>query len=181
MTEIKSLPKRVVPWTFAALAAVIVIANYYETKVSKKTLDEAESQKPFVFIYMTPGLSEDLKRGLIAAVWNDGQIIRTRSDADIGKKYVKGKLSTADVARIKQLILQRLPESPKVNWIVVDAAADHLAIRFTSGVWSNSHSPPHTNDPEIAQMRNELMNAAIENPSEIDGAAYKDWPSDWDK
>ncbi len=156
-----------------------------DTKKSlAKLLDEAESKKPFVFIHMTPGKPgprQKLKSGLIAAVWNDGQIIRTRSDADIGEKYIKGKLSTADVARIKQLIMQCSPENPKVNGLVVDAAADHLAIRFMSGVWSKGHSSRHTNDPEITRIRNELMNVAIENPSEIDGAPYKAWPGDWYK
>lgn len=147
----------------------------------RKQLDEAESKKPFVFIHMTPALSSVIKCGVIAAVWNDGQIIRTRSEADIGSVYVKGKLSPADLARIKQLLLQCSPKNLKINGIVVDSAADFLVIRFTSGVEHKDHSPPNTNDPEIAQVRNELMSLAIENPSEIDGAPYKAWPGDWYK
>ncbi|MBI5763461.1 MAG: hypothetical protein HZA51_08055 [Planctomycetes bacterium] len=181
MTGCKRSPRRIVPLVFAILVGALVIANYYETNVKSRKLDEAETKKPFVFLHMTPAFSPVLKCGVIAAVWNDGQIVRARSEGDIGKMYVKGMMSPTDLARIKQLVVQFSPENPNENGIVVDAAADILVVRFKSKIEVKGHSPPNTNDPEITRIRNELMNVAIVNPSEIDGAPYKAHPGDWYK
>lgn len=181
MAEIRRFQKRIVPLIFAILVGALVVANYYETKILSRKLDEAETKKPVVFLHMTPAFSPVLKCGVIAAVWNDGQIVRARSEGDIGTMYVKGMLSPGDLARIKQLVVQFSPENPNNNGIVVDAAADILVVRFSTGIKVKGHSPPNTNDPEIKRIRNELMNVAIENPSETDGAPYKAWPGDWYK
>lgn len=181
MAEIRKFQKRIIPLIFAILVGALFVANYYETKVRSRRLDETEAIKPFVFLHMTPAFSPVLKCGVIAAVWNDGKIVRARSEGDIGKMYIKGMLSPVDLARIKQFIAQVSPDDSRENGIVVDAAADILVVRFKSRIEVKGHSPPIRNDPEITRIRNELMNLAIENPSEIDGAPYKAWPGDWYK
>jgi hypothetical protein len=150
---------------------------------SSNEFDDLDTQRPFVFVFLTPALpgpKQEIKAGLIGAVWNDGTVVRAHSESEIGKAYLKGKLTPEQVIALRQFVVE-VPLHGTSKPVVVDAAAEHLGLRLKHGVKSWAHSPPHTADPRITAIKERLLSLDLTESTEVMAKPYTSWPGDWFK
>lgn len=101
---------------------------------SNLEFDTTRPEVPFVMIHRFPAYpapGQKTVAGAIVAVWQDGRIVRIASESAVGKTYVKGQLSPAQLDEVKQFMRSHtgLFEA-KEGGAPTDAASEVFGIRF---------------------------------------------------
>jgi hypothetical protein len=132
-----------------------------------------------------PAYSPRAIRGPIVGVWPDGRIVRVASEAEIGDRYVEGKLSPEQLDRLLQFIAanRRLLEL-NGGYVIVDAASENLGIRLKDHCVRYGETvgdlPQIRHNEEMAKLRRYLMSIEIAEPRPCE-APWRVPPDDWYK
>ena len=143
-----------------------------------------DSNKPFVFIYHSsayPLPDKPLESGVVAAVWNDGTVIRASAGKPLGTSYVKGKWEQSGVVNLRRAIEESgLLSNEKPSALVVDAASEHLILRTDDHLNSWAHSPAHGENPKITHIKNLMLGWPLIKQSILTNhSQYAGYPHAW--
>ncbi len=157
---------------------LILLLSSCTTQVSKAgqpniPLPADPLDRPFLFIEIKPAFSPDAISGLLVAVWNDGRILRAKSDADIGKSYLRGTLTPQQLHEVRDALgKSKVLSSHQAGGLIVDAMSEWLFVRWGDAVQYWSHSPGYKNtnnapesDVRITKLHQQLMTLPLHNPT----------------
>ncbi len=141
--------------------------------------------KPFIFLYQTPaftGPNTPRVSGVLAAVWDDGTIVRSASEAAVGKEYIRGRLTPDQIGALRQFVTDSglHLQKPGGN-VAVDAASVDLTLRIYGAARTWAHSPPHTLNPKIEAIQDYVFAIKVTAPESVDAAPYSGYPHAWYK
>ena len=150
-------------------------------------LHSARADAPFVFIHCTPAYGPPWRAGTLVAVWNDGTIVRAASEDQLGQSYVRARLTPEQLAHVRRLLGDSgLLTDHSQSWLIVDAAAETLAVRYDNQVKTWAHSPGFENtsnhdstDPRITRLKQALLAIPLDNPTPEPAATFSTYPNDW--
>ena len=107
------------------------------------SFDKDRSTVPFVYVYMYPKYPApgdvEVVGGLKVAVWQDGKVMRTRSDAKVGKAYIEARLRPEQLNDLMRLIERSgILATPPDDSGPLHSASDGLKVRTLRGLqaWS---------------------------------------------
>lgn len=168
------------------LLAIWIVNSIILSGCAKKVpkLDRQKRDVPFVFVRSYsgyPGPKEKIINGIVAAVWQDGTIVRVTSEADVGKSYVKGRLSAEQLETLRNTIKESGVIGSEDRGVVVDAGMIELVIRLEDSVGRWAYSPPHQQNKKIDSIKNQLLSLPLSDEEPADAATYKAYPHDWYK
>jgi hypothetical protein len=146
--------------------------------------------RPFLFIHMTPDYPAPNRRlvsGVIIAIYPDGRIIRAASESTIGESYIRGHLSPENLAQARRILHDSGLLSTKPGGsLVVDAAAEHVGIRYGARVTSWAHSPGFENsnnsdstNPRITRLKNHLLALPLEDARPDPSQEWSRYPTEF--
>jgi len=167
----KVLMAVVVCWVFVSLLGC-------KQQDIKMTLDERRPDIPFAFIWRTPaypGPGQEMICGLIAAVWQDGRIVRVESEKTIGRAYIEGKLTDEQLVQTIHVIETSgvLRNSPP-TYLIVDAPCDRLVLHTRRKLIRWAHTPGSRYErPEIRRVKEYLLRLT---PA---SSTQRQWPTDY--
>ncbi len=148
-----------------------------------KPLPEYHADRPFLFIHITPANSRRAVSGLILAIYPDGRIIRVTSESTIGESYIRGRLSTENLAQARRMLHDSGLLSTKPGGVVVvDGGAEHVGIRYEKHVTSWAHTPGYDYGPvgsRITQLKKNLLALPLEDPKPEPPQEWDRWPTEF--
>jgi len=155
-----------------------------------KPLPEYHPDRPFLFILTTsgyPGPGQRMISGVIVAIYPDGRVIRATSESTIGESYIRGRLSPEHLAQARRILHDSGLLSTKPGGsLVVDAAAEHVGVRYGKRVISWAHSPgfESTNNASntssrITRLKKELLALPLEDPKPEPPQEWSRWPTEF--
>lgn len=143
--------------------------------------------RPFVFMELFPAYSSHPVAGLLLAIWSDGRILRVRSEAEIGKAYVRGRLAPEQIKQARDALGRSgiLTTSDEDRGSIMDASSEELTVRWGDAARMWHHNPGNENtnnadatDPRITQLRHELL--ALPMAEVVSEPAESPWiPPEW--
>lgn len=147
--------------------------------------DSTRQNVPFIFIrYYPGGMRPEIadRRGIVAAVWQDGTVIRARTEELTGQAYVRGKLGADGLAELRRTIEStRILTSEPGGQSAADAAIVDLTLRDESGLRIWSYPVRLAVDERIIAIKASLMSIELTEVESIDADLYKRIPGDWFK
>jgi len=119
----------------------------------------------------------------VAAVWEDGRVVRAASDRNIGVLYVGDTLSADRVRDLHLLVQKHLSERSvrDKELLILDAAWERLWVRTSNGqLIDTSQSLPVKANSAIAKVEEFLFSIDLHKPVVI----KEEWkrlppPNDW--
>ena len=145
--------------------------------------DENRRDVPYAFIkyyFGWAGGNDAPQQGVVAAVWQDGTIIRAESVDDVGLAYVKGVASAEDQAALRETIeATGILTSDLGGKTEGAAASEELTIRDHYGIRIWSHPPDHEADDRIVRIREALMLVALSETEALEADGFKKIPRHW--
>ncbi len=149
----------------------------------KLVFDENRRDVPYAFIkyyFGWRGGNDAPQQGVVAAVWQDGTIIRAESVDDVGLAYVKGLASPEDHAALRQAIEATGILTSDLGGKTEGAgASEELTIRDHYGIRIWSHPPDHEADDRIVRIREALLSVALSETEAVEADGYKRIPPQW--
>src|SRR5688572_30530164 len=172
----------------AALILIFTIGCAGVRHVGNPThpLPSTRDDAPFVFIYCTSGYSSRLHAGTLVAVWNDGTIVRAASEEQLGQSYVRSRLTPAQLAHVRSLLgASGLLTDHSEQFLVIDAPAENLTVRYGARLKTWAHSPGFedtgnhdSTDPRITRLKHALLALPLETPTPHPPHEFTSYPHD---
>jgi hypothetical protein len=131
---------------------------------TQPTAPTTQASAPFIFIYRYPGFTLRPVSGLIAAVWQDGRIVRAKSKEDIGTLYVEGTLTGAEIENLRQLVRACLRDRPLQESLVIDAPSERLWFDTGWTLTQTCQTPGHeySNNATIEMFKNYVFSMDLQ-------------------
>lgn len=154
---------------------------------SDKSIPNGPAGVPFVFIYVTPAYSEEIQPGgVLLAIWKDGKIIRAKTEADLGKSYIKGRLTGDQLMQVRRILAKSgVLQTPRSGGLIVDARAEWLVVRWgrTVRAWTQNPdfdaTPEKTTKPRMNTTKLQLLSIVPEESAPEPSEAWTKYPHDW--
>lgn len=150
------------------------------SEVGKVTFDSQRNDLPVLSLWVTPGYTRGPSRaGLLAAVWQDGRLVRAESESTVGKGYVESYLDKQQLAQLLGVVAKLKSPTESDQRAIVDAEAESMTLRTKSGVTSWIHSPGHARSANIVTMKQYLFDLALPAARPVDARPFQTWRRDW--
>jgi hypothetical protein len=171
------------------LSTYLLIAGcnpIYNVGDPKKALPEYHRDRPFLFIHQDPS-QRGKTYGVIVAIYPDGRIIRTTSEATVGESYIRGRLSTEDLAKARRILHDSgLLSTRPGGSTVLHVEAEFVGVRYGERVTSWAHSPGFENtnngsatNPRITKLKKELLALPVQEPQPEPVAEWHRYPTEF--
>ena len=167
------------------VGSVLICHHIVQTKgkQGKLILDANQPSLPFIFLYRFPKYpvpGEQMVSGLVVAIWQDGRVVRAKSEAQVGCSYVQGTLTEAQLADTIAIIEKSgILKDTAESFVTMDAGYESIIIR-TSGqiiTWAESPSFEKSDRPGAKELREYLINATPCTVTPVEG--YCEYPERW--
>ena len=149
----------------------------------KLVFDENRRDVPYAFIkyyFGWAGGNDAPQQGVVAAVWQDGTIVRAESVDDVGLAYVKGVASPEDRTALRETMeATGILTSALGGKTEGAAASEELTVRDNYGIRIWSHPPDHEVDDRIVRIREALMSVALNETEALEADGFKKIPRHW--
>lgn len=137
---------------------------------------------PSVVLRRSDGLVPDQQSGLIAAVWSQGVIVRTRTMRGPVDGYVVGRAPASEFAELLKVVQSDDVWDAPRSEVVLDMADEELLLKRGDErrVWAQT--PGLTATRVIQRVRSAIFAVALENPSPLRGPVRENWtcsPATW--
>ena len=160
------------PATFARILLIVTLfATGCSSRTPRVTLpDVADAGCPFVLLTRRGGLGFESQAGLIGAVWESGQIIRSESTTLYGGHHFAGTIAPADVDKLKEVVQSPRTWDHAPGEAAPDAPDDILTLRRGTEARQWVESPGFTSTPVVAEFRSMLFSVPVTRARAIDDA-----------
>jgi len=150
-----------------------------------KPLPGYRPDRPFLFINMDSGYSNERITGVIVAIYPDGHIIRATSESTVGKSYIRGRLSPEKLAKARRILHDcGLLSTRGRDTEMSDAPVEQVGVRHGKRVswWARNPGFENTKwsdvtNSSITRLKKELLALPVEEPTPEPPQAWSTWPT----
>lgn len=171
--------------TIALGFLVIEMGCCGSSRTAWEPVGKVEGDEPMAFVWKTPGYTrpDDPRReGLVAAVWEDGRVVRAISSGDVGKAYVRGRLTGEQVAGVTRLMAESgLLQAGSKSMPVLDAETEYVGMREGEKMrwWGHSPGFASSEDQRMTQVKARLMELPLSEVAERSAEQWVSYPRKW--
>jgi hypothetical protein len=117
--------------------------------------------------YPLPGRDSDFPEGLVAALWNDGRLVRSTSATAVGKSYIEGFITSQHREEFFSFLNTSIGRAPRFEGITVDAASQSFLVRSEGRTSEWTRVLPDTNSI-LSVVEARLMSVPLKHSHAVD-------------
>lgn len=175
----------------AAVCAVAVLLGACEHRPGETrgavNIGSIRPEIPYLFLVYFPGYpgpQDPVMPRLIAAVWQDGRVLRATSTNVIRKSFRRGNLSPDQhkefLGNIEMIVLFSTKEQGEGDDMVpLHAASERLYLHTSGGVIERVSSFGEREDTLIRDIKEYLMSLPLADEENANNEAWRAIPNDW--
>lgn len=147
-------------------------------------VDLRQSDIPFLLIVRTAGQGDaglGLRHGVLAAVWYDGTVLRSKSQKTVTPELVKGKMQNDHMGVVLKRINDAFEGMPP-SGIPMHVPGNVVYVRTRSGTRAMATNLIDWTSHPIVELRNLVFSIELLNPKEVDAEPYYNQkPNAWEQ